>query len=76
MAKQEKQQTLAVEPLKPIATTYYGARRKGRWEVCRVEVFEAADKPRVEVSPIFEHPDRRVAREQLRVLLAGREVLP
>lgn len=75
-AKQEKQQTLPVEPPKPIATTYYAARRKGTWEVCRADVFETDGRPRVEVTPVLEHPDRIVARERLRVLLAGREVLP
>lgn len=73
MAKQEKQQTLAVEPVKAEATTYLGHRKDGKWTLWQVVLRSDGSLNKVHV---LEHPDRRVAREQLRVLLAGKDVLP
>lgn len=73
MAKQEKQQALAAEPLKVEATTYLGHRKDGKWTLWRIILRSDGVLSR---EAVFEHPDRRVAREQLRVLLAGKDVLP
>lgn len=56
---------------KPLAVTYYAIKDKA-WEVWRVDVFEGKVKRTKEL----EHPDRRVVRERLRVLLESPEVLP
>lgn len=72
MAKVDRQKTLE-EAAKPVGTTYMAHRAGGKYEVHRVE--KCADGS-LKAARVFEHTNRIIARERLRVLLAGKEVLP